>query len=151
MESITRQKAAQAVTDAFILQDFQWGERDCLKLALAAVEAAGLAVPDLPKYSTELGAAKALKKADHADLVAAIDSLGFARVAPMAAWPCDIIAIEGDETVLGGWTLGMAIGGNRALSFVAHADRHFCDELDLFDLGVNAVKAGKTVLAWRVA
>lgn len=151
MDSITRQKAAQAVTDAFILQDFKWGERDCLKLAMTAVEAAGHTAPDLPAYKTELGAAKALKKAGHTDLVAAIDTLGFQRIAPISAWPCDIIALEGDETVLGGWTLGMAIGGNKALSFIAHDDRHFCDELDLFDLGVNAVKAGKTVLAWRVA
>lgn len=119
----------------------------------AALQAMGFDDPLAPfgKYSTELGAVRVMKKSGFSDLAAAMDSLGFERIAPLEAWPCDIIALEGEPGDLGYWLLGVALGDNKMLGFVHHDGRDFADTADLFDLGRNGLTAGKRILAWRVA
>lgn len=74
--------------------------RDCVRLAAHAMRKMGVATPILKglDYRSELGAAKALKQLGHADLVEAMDALGFVRIAPAMTWQADIVALPSRDS-----------------------------------------------------
>jgi hypothetical protein len=78
----------------------------------------GVAVPVMKglKYSTEAGAARALKRTGFADLIDAVDALGLERIAPAAARTGDLIGMPCD----GPWgcALTVAVGNGRVFGFL---------------------------------
>lgn len=131
--------AAQACIDRFSGQPFAWGKNDCLRLVALDFRKLGhrISLAKVGAYTTERGALKALAKSGHADLIAAMDAAGFARIAPASAWPGDVIAIPGAGAFGGALTVRTAGVGMEAVGF-----------LD----GEGAVlKLNAFVAAWRIA
>jgi hypothetical protein len=150
--SITRQQIAQSVVDRFIFQDLRLGVCDCAHLAASVLDASRIKHPlSRARYTTLRGAKRALKAAGASDLAQALDKIGLERIPPASALPGDLIAVEADSAeVLGGWTLGVALGANKLIAFIAHNGRTFADTGNLTELCVYAADAGLQVVAWRV-
>ena len=117
--SVTPAEAAQACIDRFVGKPMAWGKRDCATLAAHLLHQYGIAVPMMKglKYSTDVGAARALKRTGFACLISAVDSLGLQRIAPAAARTGDLIGLpcEGGPW---GCALTVAVGNGRVLGFV---------------------------------
>jgi len=79
------------------------GTRDCARLAAHAMHKMGVAVPLLKgvKYTTEAGAAKALKRMGFASLMEAVDALGLKRIGPASTLPGDIVALPTEAGAFG--------------------------------------------------
>lgn len=94
-----RQRAVQACIDRFVGKPFRWGVADCVRLARHDLHAMGVKTAMLKgvAYRSELGAARALKAAGHADLIAAVDAMGFVRVPPARAWMGDLMALPCED------------------------------------------------------
>ena len=116
---IQRKEAAQAVIHKYLDQPFVWGSHDCVHLVADAL--IGLGHPDpldgLPAYDSLLGAKKAMRAVGVSTFEERIDSLGFERIAPASALPCDIWSIptyDGNDD----WrTLGVFVQHDRVLVF----------------------------------
>ena len=113
---ILRQQAAQATIDRFGGKPLAYGKDDCARMAVFCLKQLGVKVSLLKagSYSSELGAARVLKKLGHDTVSDAIDSLGLPRIAPAMCLPGDIMALptEGDD-----FGLAVAVGNGRALAF----------------------------------
>lgn len=111
-----RVTGAQAVLFDWIGQPFKWGERDCARLAHAALEARGRTseLAGAARYTSAAGSVRALRRLGYDDLPAALDGQGLQRIAPASALPLDIVALpsEGDMP-----SLTVALGGGRVLCF----------------------------------
>lgn len=116
--SARKAAAAQACIDRFSGKSYEPGKRDCAILAAHLLHQYGVAVPMMKglRYSTEGGAIKALKRSGCADIVAAVDALGFERIAPAAARTGDLVGLPCD----GPWgcSLTVAVGNGRVFGFV---------------------------------
>lgn len=111
-----RLKAAQSCVDRFKGQPFAWGQNDCVRLVAHALRERGFRPRLLGagRYSTEMGALKAMRRAGFSDLLEAMDAQGFARIAPAATWPGDVVAMPGEGTFGGGLcvrTMGVGLEG----------------------------------------
>lgn len=150
--SIQRQQIAQAVVDQYLSQDLIYGQRDCAHLAGSILDAFEIAHPltTAGTFKNVVQAARALKKAGFNDLAEAVDSTGLTRIGAASALPCDLIAIRAPEFI-GGWSLGVVVGPNKALAFIEHEGRIFADTANLLELIVLAAGAGSETVAWRVA
>lgn len=149
--SIIRNDIAQAVVNDHLFQDLIYGQRDCAHLAASVLNAFGIAHPlkSAGKFKTVPQAARALKKAGFATLADAVDSTGLERIGAASALPCDLIAVRADDFI-GGWSLGVVVGPNKALFFIEHAGRIFADVGNLLEICLYAQTAGSEVVAWRV-
>lgn len=132
---IRRQRAAQACVDAYVGKPPVWGTRDCLRLFRFVAHKMGVKVGKCPRYSTEGGAVRALKRSGFADLMAAVDGQGLARIAPAAALPGDIIALPADDVF--GCALTVALGNGRVLGY--------------FEGGCQVIEPKAFLTAWRIA
>lgn len=114
---IRRQQAAQAAVNHFKGQPWELGKNDCVRLAAFTLRKMGHR-PQLGKagsYKTGVGAMRALKRAGHDTLAAALDALGLERIPPAAALPADIVMIPGQAPLDGALTI--AVGNGRVLGF----------------------------------
>ncbi len=111
-----RVAAAQATREAFCDQAFEWGVRDCVRLAAHDLKGLGYR-PRLSRggyYKTALSARKALKRTGFATLEAALDDLGLARLPWAYALPGDIVALPSAED----WpALGVVMDQTLVLAF----------------------------------
>jgi hypothetical protein len=135
-------RVAQAVADRYAGQLLDWGRLDCCQMAHSVVTGLGLASPlEGVAYKTRRGAVKAMRKLGFEDLDAAVDAMGFARIAPALALPADILAFETHDLTFGR-ALGVALSRNRCIAFI-----------DAPEHGGLKAFIGKTALsafAWRV-
>lgn len=111
-----RAKVAEAIVLEFAGKEFVWGDRDCACLAHRTLRGLGLKSPfsEVPRYSTERGALKGLRRLGFRTLSAVVDSLGFEPIAPSMCLPADLLAFP----AAGGAfdvSLGVALSGGRAI------------------------------------
>ena len=137
-EMLRRRRAAQAVVDRFKGVPFKYGRNDCARLAAMALRLMGHRSPMAKAgiYHSAVGAVRAMRRLGFDDLVAAIDSVGLARIAPAAALAGDLILIPG-EGAFGG-ALVMAVGNGRVLGY--HED---C-------VGAEVLHPVEYLTAWRL-
>lgn len=119
---LRRVAAAQATRDRFYGRPFVWGETDCARLAAHVLRELGRPAPlsRFGRYSTALGAARALRRRGFADLGAVLDDMGLPRIPPAAALPGDIVGLEGEASPL--TALTVALGGRRVIGFHGEAE-----------------------------
>lgn len=113
---IKRQQAAQATIDRFSGKPLDYGKDDCARMGAFCLKHLGVKVSLLKagSYSSELGAARVLKKLGHASLSDAIDSLGLPRIAPAMCLPGDIMALPAERF---GGALMVAVGNGRVFGY----------------------------------
>jgi len=113
---ISRVAAAQATLDRFKDEPFQWGRKDCVRMAAFHLRQLGYR-PKLGKagsYSSALGARRALARAGYDSLAAALDDLGLERTPPAAALVGDIVqGASGDAF----GAIGVVLGNGRILGY----------------------------------
>lgn len=115
MDYIRRIEAALATKTAFEGKPLDYKSVDCLRIADYCLRQLGHKKPTkgVRKYSSQLGAVRALKASGHANLVEAVNGYGLEPIAPAQAIAGDIIAYAGEE--FGGYALGVSIGDNKFL------------------------------------
>lgn len=115
MHELLRRKAAvEATRDKFAGRPFAWGTVDCAKVALWHVRNLGhsarVGLSRAGTYKSPLGARKALQRAGHASLAAAIDAAGLQRIPPAAALMGDVVIYPGGDD----WEAVTIVAGHRA-------------------------------------
>jgi hypothetical protein len=114
---LVRVASTQVLLDTWKGQPFEWGKRDCVRLAAAAARAAGHKVKGFAKagsYASEIGALRALRNLGFKTLEEMVDGQGYLRIPPAAALPGDVVGLKGE----GNWTaLCVALGNGRVLGF----------------------------------
>lgn len=123
-----RAAAAQATLDRFVGRAFAWGRDDCVRLAAFHLRKMGHRphVAKAGSYRSALSARRALARAGHQSLEAAVDSLGLVRIPMAAAIVGDVGLLPSDagtDEALG--ALIVCLGNGRWLGFAADAD-HAC-------------------------
>ena len=113
---IRRQQATQATVDHFQGKPLAYGKDDCARMVAFCLKRLGLKVSLLKagSYSSELGAAKALKRLGYGSLVEAVDAHGLPRIAPAKAVLGDILALPAERF---GGALMIAVGNGRAFGY----------------------------------
>ncbi|WP_334185080.1 DUF6950 family protein [Novosphingobium sp.] len=97
MDLLERVTKTQTTIDQFLNKDFAWGEFDCAALAATHVENLGFETvrSKARKYSTEIGAKRALHKLGYSSMEDLVDSYGFERIPPAMAITGDIVGFPG--------------------------------------------------------
>ncbi len=141
-----RVAAAQGLVDAWRGRAFAWGSADCARLAAALLRAMGHRAPlsKFGRYSSPIGAAKALQARGFKDLAQVVDSLGFLRIPQASALPGDLVGFRHETQPL---QVGLAVclGAGRVLGFMDNGDGERCH---VFPPVMTA--EGADYLAWRV-
>jgi hypothetical protein len=118
LELTRRVAAAQATLDRYRDKGFAYGSGDCVQMAAFHLRRMGHVVV-LSKggaYRSALGAVKALRRAGHASIAAALDAHGLERIAPAAAIVGDIVALPAaDGSPLEALTV--ALGNGRVIGW----------------------------------
>ncbi|QDK32667.1 DUF6950 family protein [Sphingomonas sp. IC081] len=140
MNLLERVERTQKSIDEFFGQPFKWGEADCGILAGRHLENMGFEtrLAEARRYSTELGAKRAMTALGCASMEDFIDAYGFQRIPPAMALPGDIVGFPGgsDERP---WTgLGVMIDAGEHLIGFANGE-------------VMRGPARVCTVAWRVA
>lgn len=138
-ELLRRRDVAQAAVDRFQGVPFEYGKNDCARLAAFVLRQMGHR-PQLGKaggYRSALGARRALARAGHHSLAAALDALGLLRIAPAAALPADIIMVPAEGGLDG--SLQVAVGNRRTLGY--HEDL----------IGADILQPVQYLAAWSVS
>ncbi len=116
---LQRVAAVTATRARFAGQPFAWGRVDCAKVVAFHLRQMGhhvrLGLAKAGTYRSALSARRALERAGHASLSAALDAAGFERIAPAAARPGDLIAQNGTD---GFDAVGIVSGGRQVLGFL---------------------------------
>ena len=136
-ELVRRREATQATVDAWKGKPFRLGYSDCVRLTASHLRRMGRKVrlPAQGSYRTLRSAEKALSARGYVDLPAAMDGMGFERIAPAAALPGDVIAIPSEHAI---GCLMIAVGNGRALGFHENVE------------GAEILQPVEYVGAWRV-
>lgn len=125
MNILIRQRdAAQATLDRFVGAPFAWGTCDCAKLVVFHLRQLGisLSISKAGRYSTAIGAQRALKRLGFETLSQVLDDRGLRRIAPAARIAGDIVEMPGGE---GPGSLSIALSNGRVLGYheaIAGAD-----------------------------
>lgn len=116
-ELIKRRDATQATLDAVKGKPFRLGRNDCARIAAGHLRRMGhqVRLPSAGSYASTRTAMKALKERGFADLLEAMDGMGFERIAPAAALVGDVLALP-TSSPLG--CLVVVLTNGRALGFV---------------------------------
>ncbi|WP_347270983.1 DUF6950 family protein [Rhizorhabdus histidinilytica] len=138
MSRLDKVLAAQATLDQFRGKAFQFGRRDCVRMAASHLRRLGYKVklPPTDSYRSARSALKALRARGFADLAAAVDAHGPRRIAPAAAIAGDLLLIPGEGPF--GGALQIALGNGRTAGY--HQDAK----------GVEVLQPVEFVAAWRV-
>lgn len=116
---VRRRDAAQATLDTWLGKPFAWGEADCARMAAGHLRQLGYKprLSRFGRYSTALGAAKALRRGGFDDLGQVLDDLGLIRIGHASHLVGDIFGLVSEP----GWiALGVALGNGRVLAFNPH-------------------------------
>ena len=118
--SIRRARAAQSCIDRFAHRPYEPGVRDCPLLALHDLHKLRIKVPWAKglRWRSEAEGLRALKRLGFRDLIAAVDSLGFARIAPASALPADLIALPTSHQL---GALAIHVGNASLLAFTENS------------------------------
>ena len=113
---IRRQQAVDATLARFMGKPLTYGRDDCDRMVAFCLKRQGLKTSLLAggRYSSALGAAKALKRLGHADLPAAVDALDLPRIAPAMCITGDVLALPAEAF---GGALMIAVGNGRVFGF----------------------------------
>jgi len=140
MTLLDRVTRTQRTIDEFYGQPFSWGNADCGILAGRHLENLGFTtlLSKARKYSTELGARRAMKALGCSTMEEFIDAYGFERIPPAMALPGDVIGFPGGDDEAPWTALGVMIdAGENLIGFangaVMRGPSHIC------------------TVAWRVA
>ncbi|MBW6522400.1 hypothetical protein KZ810_02715 [Sphingomonas sp. RHCKR47] len=116
-ELIRRRDATQATLDAVKGKPFRLGRNDCARIAAAHLRRMGhrVKLPASGSYASPRTAMKALKDRGFADLLEAMDGMGFERIAPAAALVGDVLALPTASSI---GCLVVVLTNGRALGFV---------------------------------
>lgn len=93
-----RAEATEATRKKFHGRPFQWGLVDCIKMARFQALGMKHRPPRLPRYTTAVGALRALKKMGFESVEAALDSL-FPVIPPAMARVGDLVLGEGEDGI----------------------------------------------------
>lgn len=139
MDYLRRVEATLTTKDAFLGKSLKWGKTDCLQLAAFCLRQLGHKNPTkgVRKYSSRLGAVRALQASGYANLAEAVDGYGLTRIPPAQAMAGDIVAYASET--FGGYALGIAIGDNRMIGYAP-------EEVG-GDVGIAEIWAAS--IAWR--
>lgn len=134
---IRRQRAAEAVRDAFIDVPHAWGSYDCGKMVAAHLRHFGIAagVSKAGSYRTMIGAQRALKRLGVSSLAERLDQLGLMRIAPAYALIGDIIELPSTGPLD---AMSIVLGNGRVLGYHELA------------LGATILQPVTMLAAWRV-
>lgn len=139
-----RAAAAQATLDRFAGKAFAWNAQDCVRMAAFHLRRLGHK-PQLARagsYRCALGARRALARAGHDSIAAAIDALGLPRIPMAAAIVGDVGMLPSDaETDAALGAVIVCLGNGRWLGFAADAG-HRC-------VVFQPVLGGVEGVAWR--
>lgn len=97
-EMILRAGVTEATRKKFAGRPFQYGSVDCIKMARFQARGLGHTLPMPPRYTTAVGAIRAIKKLGHDDIDAMLASF-FPRIAPASARIGDLVTGEGEGGV----------------------------------------------------
>lgn len=130
---IRRQRALDKTMKRYRDVPFEWGKSDCMTMFRSHMVAMGnRKIPKQPKYSTALGAKRALTEMGFETVEALLDSL-LPRIPPASALPGDIILAPGSEGLA---CLTICVGQK---AFGWHED----------ETGAVVMRHRQTVGAWR--
>lgn len=140
---MTRRSTWEADLSAYIAsvrgQSFAWGELDCAMFAAGAVIAmTGVDPIEVyrGKYSSEMGAAKALKKYGAGDLRSTLDSMFD---------PCPVGRLQRGDLVWNGEAVGVCMG-----AYALFVGRTETDEGDEVAEGLIRIPRAEWAGGWRV-
>lgn len=107
----------QATLDQWRGKMFRLGHADCVRLTASHLRRMGHAVrlPAKGRYGSLRSAMKELSARGFADVLTAMDAHGFARIAPAAALPGDVVAVPSDQPT---GCLMVQLSNGRALGFL---------------------------------
>ena len=131
--------AAQATADRFSDVPLRLGRNDCVRMVAYHLRRLGWRVklPPSGAYASLRSARREMAALGFTSLADALDSFGFARIAPAAAGVGDVIELPGaEEGGLGALTIGM--GNGRVLGW--HPDVR----------GAVKLQPAEWIRAWRV-
>ena len=117
---VRRVAAAQACIDRFNGKSYSpSSNRDCIKLTLHSMRKLGRSTGLLKgkRYTSEAGGVKVMRSLGFRSLIEAMDAAGLERIAPAAALPGDIIALETEADSPFGCALTVAVGNGRVIGF----------------------------------
>lgn len=136
-ELVKRVAAAQATLNAVKDKPFRLGRNDCARMTAGHLRRMGHAVklPASGSYASLRGAVKALAARGFADLPAAMDGMGFERIAPAAALPGDVMALPAESPI---GCLVVVLNNGRAVGFLEDV------------VGGAVIQPVEYVAAWRV-
>ncbi len=116
------------------------GESDCVRMFARHARKLGhqVRIPPARSYRTVKGALAKLEELGHESLPAAIDALGFERIAPAAAIVGDLLELPSEDGRLP--ALAIALGNGRAVAWHEGIPHGGADVLQPLEL----------VTAWRL-
>lgn len=91
-----RAKAAEATRLKYKDRPFVWGKVDCIKMCRSHAMAMGHKLPKPPRYTSAIGAKRALTKMGHESVEQLLASY-FPQITPAAARLGDIVIGEGEH------------------------------------------------------
>jgi hypothetical protein len=132
-----RAARAQATLDAWKGKPFRMGVRDCARMTASHLRRMGhqVKLPASGSYASERSGKKALAARGFTDLIEAMDSFGFERIAPAFRVAGDVVAIP-TESALG--CLTIALGSERVAGYQEDA------------AGAQVLQPLEYVAAWRI-
>jgi hypothetical protein len=135
---VDRTAIANAAMSRFRGAPLEYGKNDCVRMAAFVLRKRGHRVQlgKAGSYKSALGAKRALTRAGHDTIEAAIDAIGLERIPPAAALPCDVVLVPGEGPF--GGALGVAVGNGRLLGW--------CEECPTGEV----LQPLQFVAAWRV-
>ncbi|TCP30688.1 hypothetical protein [Sphingomonas sp. BK235] len=136
-ELVRRVAAAQATLNGARDKPFRLGRNDCARMVAGHLRRMGhqVRLPTSGSYASLKGAVKALAARGYADLPAAMDGMGFERIAPAAALPGDVLALPAESPI---GCLAVVLNNGRACGFVEDA------------VGAAVIQPVEYVAAWRI-
>ncbi len=122
MTLIARVEATQNTIDKWLDKTFEWGSADCGQMVASHLQEFGLTTPleAAGRYSTELGAQRAVRKTGAKTMEDIVDQMGFTRISPASAIVGDIVGFPGGRDEDHVWTaLGVHTGSDKIIGFAA--------------------------------
>ena len=116
---VLRATVAEAAVRQFSGKPIVYGQSDCLRLSAWVLKRLGrkVSLAGIGRYTTELGALRALKRKGYDRLDQAIDAYGLLRIPPAMILPCDLVGGQPDGDDARWVALGVSLGGGRVLAF----------------------------------
>ncbi len=136
-----RAAAAESAIARFSGQPFAWGQFDCLRMVSHALRELGHAPPlrMAGKYSTLIGAHRALKRTGFATLHDWVDAWGLKRITPAMALTGDVLALPSQIEAMP--ALALALQGGRVFVYVPELGTA---------AAVNLLSTTRPLAAWSV-